>query len=364
MNVAIIGLGVVGRGVYDILSNDFNHIHVKYVVELDEEKLKGINASKVVTFNTVLEDETIDVIIELIGGKTVAYDMIKLALQYKKHVVTANKAVISEYYEELTKLAKEKNVSLLYEASVGGAIIVLEPLYTISKVNKIHKIEGILNGSTNYVLTKLFKEGKELKEALDEVLELGYIETGSTDDMDGFDLLRKINIISMISYQTYIKEEDILRVPLSSITHAFYERVKEMNCTMKYIATSYIVDDDIRISLEPVILDESNVFNSINYEENIVNVYGKYHKKQSFIGAGAGRYPTGSAVINDLIVLYENKVKTLDYSKKYTINKTSTKQRYLVERNNGFMIEIATISSLLEDKSVICFARMDCDYYE
>ena len=137
MNVAIVGLGVVGKGVYDILTADFDTIKISHIVELDTAKLSGINPNLVSTFEEAINDESVDVIIELIGGKTVAFDMIKQALKAKKHVVTANKAVISDYYEELIDLAKHYNVNLMYEASVGGAIIVLDPLFTISKIKYI-----------------------------------------------------------------------------------------------------------------------------------------------------------------------------------------------------------------------------------
>ena len=198
MNICIIGLGVVGRGVYDILTNDNLDINVKYVLEIDPDKTKGIPCV-LSSYDIALKDESLECVVELIGGKTKAYDFVKQALLAKKHVVTANKALISAYFEELTELAKQNNVQLRYEASVGGAINIIDPLMTISRLNKICKIQGIINGSTNFILSKIFIEDYNLDKALEEALSLGYIETGSTDDLDGLDLMRKINILSMIS---------------------------------------------------------------------------------------------------------------------------------------------------------------------
>lgn len=156
MNIAILGLGVVGRGVYDLLIDLHKDITVKYVLELDPNKLVGVTANNEASFDEILNDKDIDIIVELIGGKGIAYEFIKQALSHKKHVVTANKAVVSAYFEELHTLAKANNVSLRYEASVGGGIIVLNPLEKLVKVNPIHEISGIINGSTNFILSKSF----------------------------------------------------------------------------------------------------------------------------------------------------------------------------------------------------------------
>lgn len=361
MNIAILGFGIVGKGVYDILSKDFTDHNVKYILELDDQKLGNLISKRPSSYDVILQDDEVDVIIELIGGKGIAYTFIKQALIHKKHVITANKAVISEHYKELTQLAEENNVTLSFEASVGGAIIVLNPLFTIAKINKINKIEGIINGSTNFVLSSVFKENKSLADSIDEANTLGYIETGTTDDMDGLDLLRKINILSMISYKTFIKESDITRVPLSSLTNEFIDYVKKTNRTIKYIATSEKHNNEISIHLEPVILDSSLLYSNIDYEDNIISIHGQYHKVQSFVGQGAGRYPTASAVINDLITI-DYKVKSVQEYKETTgINKTK-KYDFLVQKNMKFLeVKSITIEELLNDDSIQCFARIGCE---
>ena len=203
MNVAILGLGIVGKGVYDLIEKNHKGITVKYVLEIDETKTVGVSSNVITDYEIILNDPNIDTVIELIGGLTFAYDAIKKALEAGKNVVTANKAVISKHFKELTDIANENNVLLLYEASVGGGIIVLNPLYTISNNNCIDSVKGIMSGSTNYVLSKFFLEDMSLETSLDEAFKNGFLETGNNDDMDGLDVLRKINILSSISFHQH-----------------------------------------------------------------------------------------------------------------------------------------------------------------
>jgi homoserine dehydrogenase len=358
MNIAILGFGVVGKGVYDIITTHHKHWNIKYILELDESKLGTLIHLKAPSFETIVNDKEIDIIIELIGGKTIAYHFIKEALNHKKHVVTANKAIISEYFHELTTIANENNVSLLFEASVGGAIIVLDPLYTIKETNPIHKIEGIINGSTNFVLSNIFINNKDFKSALEEATNLGYIETGTTDDIDGLDLLRKINILSMISYNTYIKENDVIRVPLTNLTEDFINYVKSQNKQIKYIAISEYKNGNVSIQLEPVVVDEQSIYSKIHFEENIISLHGQYHKTQSFIGQGAGRYPTATAVINDVFLISRNEKRTYTFNNHPTFS-NNIKSNYIIEKDNTFTTVFSTtLKSLLEDNSIKCFARM------
>jgi homoserine dehydrogenase len=252
-------------------------------------------------------------------------------------------------------------VTLLFEASVGGAMHILEPLYQFSKHNKIHTIKGIINGSTNFILSKIFLEDYSYMQALGEADELGYIETGTTDDMDGLDLMRKINIASMISFDTEIKEEDITLVPLSSLTSEFYDYVKTQKKLIKYVATSKKQGQHISIHLEPVII-ETGMLQHIHYEDNIIMLYGEYHRKQSFVGQGAGRYPTASAIINDILLIKNKNKRTFDTSKAYEINQFEELFDFIVQTKDDFkFMEKRSIQSLLDDPNIICFARMGGD---
>ncbi|HKL61472.1 MAG TPA: homoserine dehydrogenase [Acholeplasma sp.] len=365
MNIAILGFGVVGRGVYDILSKDFKDIKVKYILEKDSNKVKGFEHLLASSFDQIIHDLEVDVVVELIGGKEIAYEFVKKAITAKKHVVTANKALISENFKTLTHMAISHDVELLYEASVGGAIILLDPLKQIRQINQINQIEGILNGSTNFVLSKVFLEDLSITAALSEALELGYLEVGSDDDMLGLDALRKINILSMIAYQTYIAEKDILRVPLSHLTDDFINEVKARNCIIKYMAKSRVSSGVLQLNVIPVIMSKHSSLSSINYEENIVCIYGKYHKKQTFIGQGAGRYPTASAVIYDLLTIKNKAKQTLSYDKTYTVNNDIEKHHFLIKTDKSlYKSGLMTFSEVKSLSGLVCFAKIEEDTYE
>ncbi|MFA5471509.1 MAG: homoserine dehydrogenase [Acholeplasmataceae bacterium] len=301
MKVALLGFGTVGQGVYDILINEYKHIEIKYVLVKHREKHLDISNLLADSFEQIVNDPEIKLVIETIGGIDPAYHYVKAALNHQKHVVTANKALISEYFDELRGLAKEKGVKLRYEASVGAGIQIIEPLFQIARFNHIYKIEGIINGSTNYILSKIFLEDMSLDEALKDAKSLGYIEEDPKDDLEGFDLARKIHILSMIAYQKPIDPKIIKRIPLTTITEEDIRKAKANHQMIKYVARSKNIDDQLEIVVEPAFVDLSHLYRKINYEENIITLYGKYHLKQSFIGQGAGRYPTASAIINDIL---------------------------------------------------------------
>lgn len=359
MVVGILGLGTVGKGVFEIINNDFKDITIKYILVRDKSKYEEYNHLLAKDINQIINDQEVETVLELIGGISDAYSYIKQSLEKKKNVITANKAVISKYYKELNELAIKNKVKLLFEASVGAAINIIDPLKTISKFNKINMIEGIINGSTNFVLSKIFKEDYPLEKALAEARTLGYIETGSNDDMDGLDLMRKINILSMIAYQQAISEASIRIIPLSSLNQKFYNYVKSQDMAIKYLATSIKKANKILIQVLPTIIGKSDFYNMINYEDNIVTLYGEYHKKQSFIGQGAGRYPTASAVIADLLNLTVKDDLQVDFKNSCEIDNSIQKYKFLIQKGNDFIkTDYVNIDELLNDKDIIALARI------
>jgi homoserine dehydrogenase len=272
---------------------------------------------------------------------------------------------MSEYFEELTSLASNNKVSLLYEASVGGAIIILDELKRITSINQLNKIEGIVNGSTNYILSRVFQDDLSMKDAISEAFDQGYLETGSNDDIKGLDALRKLNILSMLSYHTYLKESDFYTVPLSSLSNDFIDYIKRQGLLLKYIATSELIDGEIVGHVTPVVLDNNSLLSRINYEENMITLYGAYHKKQSFIGQGAGRYPTASAILYDLINIKENNVLESNHTNTYKIHKEEGEYRFLVHSKKGiYQTNKITFKEILNDQEVICFAKVEEGNYE
>ncbi|MBN2604860.1 MAG: homoserine dehydrogenase, partial [Bacilli bacterium] len=338
MNIALLGLGVVGKGVYDLLLQNHPSIQISYILEPDLEKCKGIKVPIAKNYQTILEDEKVDVVVELIGGVQIAYDFVKSALKAKKHVVTANKALISAHFDELLSLAKENEVSLRFEASVGGGMIVLNPLDAISRINDITKIQGIINGSTNYVLSKMFMENIPLHEAVDMAYKNGYLETGSNDDMAGLDLMRKMNILSSISFHSFGKEQDIFVHSLENLNPSFVEYLHSKNWILKFVGTSIRVHNEMMITAEPVIVKKSHLYGQFNYEQNIIELTMNGDMKYSFTGPGAGRYQTASAVIYDL--LQNEKRNSLEYritNHSLVVNNDLVKYRYLIQLDNTFL---------------------------
>jgi len=364
MNVAILGLGVVGKGVYDIICDRNKDINISHILEIDSLKTKDIKAKVVSDYNIILQDDTIDLVVELIGGVDFAYTAIKQALIAKKHVVTANKAVISKHFEELSNLAKANKVSLRYEASVGGGTIVLDPLYNISKNNDVLNVKGIINGSTNYVLSKFFEEDMSLEESLQLAFSNGYLETGNNDDMIGLDLLRKINILSSISYHQFFRESNIFINPLNSITKEFLNYVKNKNLIVKFMGESIIVENQISIRVEPVIIDRNSIYSHINYEQNYIEFFGLNFEHLAFQGIGAGRYPTASAVVNDIVQIEKGFFQEFDFSQtKLSINNDLNSFRYLVLDNNEYIVTNDLTITELKDtyKDMTCYVRIDGD---
>lgn len=365
MNVAILGFGVVGKGVYDILEKLDIEINVKYIYERDVTKVIGLESKVTTDLEMILSDTSVAVIIELMGGLDYAYEVIKQALQANKHVVTANKAVISAYMEELTTLAKVSNVQLRYEASVGGGIIILNPLNTISKLNKIDHIKGIINGTTNFVLTKFFKDDYSLEKALDLAMDMGYLETGSTDDMDGLDLMRKINILSSISFHQFFDEKNIFVNKLSDINVKMLEYIKDQGLSLKYIGESWFSNEEVMIRVEPVIINKTDIYNAIDYGENYIELFGDNFEKCAFKGLGAGRYPTAQAVVYDLFKIQSNVNEDAVINRKdLVINNALLKFNYLVlDKNNDiYKTDRISLSELhnLKDHT-ICYIRIEDD---
>ncbi len=361
MQIAILGFGTVGRGVYDILTQDHPDIHVKYIVDRHPEKTKGVLATVTRDYESIIDDQDIDVIVELLGGKDNAYPYVKAALEKGKHVVTANKALISACFKELHDLAQQQDKQLRYEASVGAAINIIDPLYTISEINQISRIEGIINGSTNYILSALDESDMSLDEVLASAREKGYLEAHSNDDMDGLDLMRKINILAMIAFHQSIDEADILRIPLSKIKQPFYDYLKAKSLMMKYVAYASQREDGLSLSVLPVVIDQSHPYALIKGTDNIITLYGKYHEKQQFIGCGAGRYPTASAVVYDLLKIRQKQKQVLKLDQSRNVIMDDTQKSFLVLRNQHMEIIKSDLKTIAQDPSIDGFALMDVD---
>jgi homoserine dehydrogenase len=359
MNIALIGLGIVGRGVYDLIMNHHPDLHIQYVLEKDPQKLEGIRVDHTKSLQDILNDPHVDVVIELVGGKQFAYEVVSAALKAKKHVVTANKALISDEYASLHQLAYEHSVHLLYEAAVGGAIHILAPLKKIAAINPIHRIEGILNGTTNFILDQIFLHDLSKEEAILKADHLGYLEKGSNDDLEGWDTLRKINILAMMSFHTVLLEKDIIRVSLESLSESFIAYAKQQKKVIKYVACAFKKGHEVMVYVVPKMMPSSHLYTHIQNEYNVIELYGEYHEKQMFIGQGAGRYPTATAVISDLLSLHDLKAVTPLQNKPMSVNANVQTFDFLVLKKGVITQVHQTFEAVLGDADVTSIVMME-----
>lgn len=317
MKIGLLGLGTVGSGVIEILENRRDQlttlvgeeISVKKVLVKNKNKKRLINLpeeSFATDFNEILNDEEISVIIEVTGDLESSYKYIKEGLNGGKHIVTANKAVVSKHFEELSALASEKNLAFLYEASVGGGIPVLKPLKEQLQFNEINQLQGILNGTCNYILTRMVNEDKNYDEVLSIAQELGYAEADPSADVEGQDTLRKLRILASLSLQGKVSEDDILLEGISSINFIDIENIKKMDATVKLIAEANAYEDGYTAIVQPVIVKNSNYFANVEMAYNSVAFQGDNVGNLKFYGSGAGKLPTANAVLSDCLDIASN----------------------------------------------------------
>lgn len=321
VNIGLLGLGTVGTGVVEILNSKRDYlkditgqdINIKKILVKNLDKKREVNLSECTLtddFDEILNDEEISIIIEVTSDLETTYKHINAALNRGKSVVTANKAIVSKYFEELSSLAAEKDIAFLYEASVGGGIPVLKPLKEQLILNEIDEIQGILNGTCNYILTRMIDEDKGYDEVLKTAQDLGYAEADPTADVEGIDTLRKLRILASLSLQGKVSEEDIFLDGISSIKAVDIEHIKAMNATVKLIAEAKAYEDGFTAVVQPTIVKNSNYFANVNMAFNSVAFKGDNVGELKFYGPGAGKLPTANAVLSDVLdIILDNYIK-------------------------------------------------------
>lgn len=339
MNVALLGLGNVGKAVFEILDKKeaaiFQNyeVNVKYVLVRNKEN-KNIDKSLLITdYDIILEDEDVDVVIEMMGAR-VSYDYMKRALLCGKHVITANKEVIANHYKELQAIAMEKHVKLLFEASVGGGIPIVHTLLNSAPFNHINKIEGILNGTTNFILTSMHKEKIDFDEALRLAQEKGYAEADPTSDLEGLDMVRKIAILSMICYNTAINLDDIYHSGIANVTKEIVEVIDLLDYKLKFIAASENTINGVSISVEPVILKNSELLANVDYEYNLIRYHGEGCATQMMYGKGAGPTTANSIVFDLGLILSDYRQKFMPKYELKCVGNDMINARYLIKLAN------------------------------
>lgn len=338
MKLALIGFGTVGRGAYDILKarkdilkDTVGELEIAYIVASDRsaERLGKELTEKVVTakdYDTVLEE--VDIVAEATGAMDMAYDYMKRALEAGVAVVTANKAAVSAHFEELHGIAEEKDVPFLFEAAVGGGIPVLTPLRSLCLENEIEEVQGILNGTCNYLINAMFKEGAEYDATLSLCQKLGYAEQDPTDDVEGFDTRRKLHLLIEMAFG-HVDGDAIPTRGIAQLNGDIVSFLKEKGQKVKLVASARPVEEGIEAVVEPVILDAADSLAILPDAINQVNVAGSFVGDLAFTGPGAGKEPTGNAVVADIIsAATKNAMPLLKRGAKAL---APVKGRYLVE---------------------------------
>lgn len=363
IGVAILGLGTVGIGVAEILSQNrammYNRsgidLELKKVLVKDASKKRDIHLSPDVfaeDINEILNNKEIDIVVELIGGLHPAKEYIVEALKAKKAVVTANKAVLANYAPELFELARENGVPLYYEASVGGGIPLINPLTESLVGNNIKSVMGIINGTTNYILTKMSNEGKSFDEVLEEAQALGYAEADPSSDVDGLDAAHKLTVLVALAFDTHVALKDIYCEGIRKIDTMDIRFAKDFGYAIKLLAIGKKTDSGIEARVHPTLIPLKHPLASVNDVFNAVFVNSNEVGELMLYGRGAGRFPTASAVVGDIVsagkvIKGSQKVLPRKFSVGNTVPVADTSGsfyiRLMVEDRPGVLGEIANI---------------------
>lgn len=305
MVVAILGHGTVGGGVYELLKNR-SDITVKYV--LDRSPIAELGAVSVTDFSTILNDGEVDTVVEVMGGLEPAHEYVAAAMRAGKNIVTANKYLLAAYYDELTTLAKETGIGFRTSAAVGGGIPWLPNLQRLKRIGAVNEICGIMNGTTNYILSTMHKKGYDYESVLRDAQSFGYAEADPIADIEGYDIQRKLMISANIAFDASLTEQQVPAAGIAGITREDIAGFNEMGYVCKLYATAKrVADGAILAVVEPTLFKAETLEAAVPANYNLITAVSEYAGRQSFFGEGAGRWPTAAAVVQDLLDLCERK---------------------------------------------------------
>ena len=360
IKIGLIGLGTVGSGVFKTLQS-FDHVEVKSIAVRNINKkrnIKGLDES-IVTDDAykIVNDPEIDIVAELVGGLEPAFDLIATAIKNGKHIVTANKELLAKRGEELFKIAEEYNRVILYEAAIAGGIPIIMPIKTILAGNKINHIEAIVNGTTNYILTKMDVQGAQYSDVLKEAQELGYAEADPTGDVEGFDAAYKIATLASITFNKRTKIENVYREGITKIRAEDMKAANDLGYKIKLIASAHMDDNEnVDVRVHPMLVSKKSTLAHIDYVTNAVSLSGHPIGSVTLSGPGAGEFPTASSVVGDILAIAAEIGKS-DYilpmmrckhnDDAHMINISDTTNKYYIsinaKNNKGVIGKIGTI---------------------
>lgn len=309
VNIAVLGYGTVGSGVVEVINTNHKSINkragdeicIKYVLDLRDFPGDPVEEVLVHDYEIIANDPEIDIVVEVMGGIEPAYTFVKRALESGKSVCTSNKALVAKHGPELMAIAREKDINFLFEASCGGGIPIIRALNSSLTADEIDEITGILNGTTNYMLYKMSTEGCAFDAVLKEAQAKGYAEADPTADVEGYDACRKIAILSSLAYGKFLDYENIYTEGITKITPEDMAYARKLGMTIKLLATSRKYGDNFYAMVAPFLLGQNSPLFSVNDVFNGVFVHGNVLGDAMFYGSGAGKLPTASAVVADVV---------------------------------------------------------------
>lgn len=323
--IAVLGYGVVGSGTVEVFYKNRENLEkkvgepldIKYILDLRDFPDSPYADKFVKDFNVILNDPEVTVVTEVIGGINPSYDFVKSSLMAGKSVVTSNKELVAKKGAELLKIAREKNVNFFFEASVGGGIPIIKPIHACLEANEIKEIAGILNGTTNFILTKMFRDGMAFDEALKIAQELGYAERNPAADVEGVDACRKICILASLSFGRHVYPENVHTEGITKVTLEDVEYMDSYNAKIKLIGCARREDNnEISIGVFPAVIKDESQLSGVSDVFNAILVRGDATGDVVFYGKGAGKLPTASAVVSDIVsaVKHTKTSRSLDWA--------------------------------------------------
>jgi homoserine dehydrogenase len=318
VKIALLGFGTVGTGTYQIIENNKEEIEKRsgYKIEITKILVGDLNKKRRITpakgvlttdYNSILDDSEIQIVVELIGGIEPARNYILRGIEKGKHIVTANKAVMAADGTNLLKAARDNGVDLYYEGSVAGGIPIIHSIKESLTANKVEKIMGIINGTTNYILTKMSKEGRDFGTVLKEAQEKGYAEADPTADIEGYDAANKLAILASLAFGTDVSLDKVYREGITEITPGDIEYARELGLVIKLLAISRIGENGLELRVHPTLIPYSHPLASVSDVFNAIFLKGNAVGELMFYGRGAGDLPTGSAVVGDIVTILKHK---------------------------------------------------------
>ena len=371
--IAVLGYGTVGSGVVEVLETNKDsitkragrEIEVKSVLDLRDFPGDPIQEKIVHDVDVIINDPEIEVVVEVMGGVEPAFTFVKRALEAGKSVCTSNKALVAAHGPELLEMAKKRNLNFMFEASVGGGIPIIRPLNQSLTADEITKITGILNGTTNYILTKMDKEGSTYEETLKEAQELGYAERNPEADVEGFDACRKIAILTSLAYGSTVKFEEIRTEGITKITTKDFKYAEKLGYVVKLLATSCKENDKVYAITAPFMINSTHPLYNVNDVLNGIYIHGNVIGNVMFFGAGAGKLPTASAVVADVVDSVKHKgknVMTVWSVEKLELGDADEEVRKFFVRVKGNVSDLSAVNAAFGNVQTVTVDGIDGEF--